>query len=121
MPFQPGQPRPENAGRKAGTPNKPTQELKELAEKLGVNPFEILLHFAKGDYEALGLPESVVASYTKDGDPLPKPSISPELRQKSAKDACEYLFPKLKQVEHTGDTPAASLLDALLKRSNDSK
>lgn len=29
MPFKPGQPRPENAGRKAGTPNKVTRAMRE--------------------------------------------------------------------------------------------
>lgn len=40
MKFKPGEPRPAKAGRKAGTPNKPTLELKQVLEGLGVNPPE---------------------------------------------------------------------------------
>ena len=90
------------AGRQKGTPNKKTVELMELTEKLGCNPFEMLLLFAKGDHEALGLPEVTVVSVTESGEPIERLTISPELRQKSAKDACEYLFPKRKAVEVTG-------------------
>jgi len=38
---------------------------------------------------------------TKDGSTFEELTISPELRQKSAKDACEYLFPKRKAIEHS--------------------
>lgn len=87
-------------GRAKGTPNKQTQDLFEIAERLECNPFEILLLFAKGDFETLGLKEwtyKTFGEYTTE-----ELTISPELRQKSAKDACEYLFPKRKAIEHTG-------------------
>lgn len=104
MPFKPGDERPEGAGRKKGTPNKSTSHLHELAEELGVNPFEVLLHFAKRDHVALGIPEYTfkVAGKGQDATTIEEPTISPELQQKAAKDACEYLFPKLKSIEHAG-------------------
>lgn len=98
-------------GRKKGTPNKLTQDLHQIAEELGVNPFEILLRFAKGDYEALNLPEC-----TSFG----APTIPPELRQKAAKDACEYLFPKRKAIEHTGAN-GADLFAQMLREIDGSK
>lgn len=99
--FQPGQPRPENAGRKKGTPNKKTQELRDLAEQLGVNPFQILLHFAAGDWQALGYPDATVTKVTQNGV-FTEDRISPELRSSSAREACKYLYPQLKAVEHSG-------------------
>jgi hypothetical protein len=102
-------------GRPKGSPNLRTQELFAIAERLDCNPFEILLHFAKGDYEALNLPEWNEKS-TKDGAKIKEPSISPELRQKSARDACEYLFPKRKAVEHSfdgDDDPISSFIERL--------
>ena len=81
-----------------------TVELFEIAQEEGCNPYRVLLWFAKGDYKALGLPEyqSRVIGKGKDQEMIEELTISPELRQKSAKDACEYLFPKRKAIEHTG-------------------
>lgn len=87
-------------GRSKGTPNKRTLELKELAEKLGVDPFEILLLFAKGDYAALGYDE-FEEKMGAAGIPVSIRTIEPELREKAAKDACEYLYPKRKAIEVT--------------------
>ena len=100
-------------GRQKGTPNKKTQEAQELAEKLGINPLEILLHFAAGNYQELGLVEHKEIR-TKDGAVIFEPTISPELRQKSAKDACEYLVPKLKAIEHSGSVDGMELFAKLL-------
>lgn len=86
-----------HGGRVKGTPNKATQSLLEIAEKHDCNPFEVLILFAKGDFETLGLPERTFKQFGENvSEEL---TISPELRQKSAKDACEYLFPKRKSVE----------------------
>jgi len=88
-------------GRVKGVPNKSTQDLHEIAERLECNPFEVLLHYAKGDFDALGYEEHQIM-VTKTGETVTMLTISPELRQKSAKDACEYLFAKRKAIEHTG-------------------
>lgn len=53
MPFKPGQPRPENAGRRAGTPNRSTREVREAL----VEAFE-----RKGGVEYLaGLDDDIFA------------------------------------------------------------
>lgn len=92
MPFKVGDKRPEKAGRKPGTVNKNTKTLHDIAERNGCDPFEVLIWFAKGDHKSLGITED---------------ELSPELRQKSAKDACEYLHPKKKAVEHSGSIDGA--------------
>jgi hypothetical protein len=92
-----------------GIPNKRTADLLDLAQELDCNPFEILLHFAKGNFKELGLPEWTEKT-SKQGDKVMEPTISPELRQKSAKDACEYLFPKRRAVEHSGPDGADLLV-----------
>jgi hypothetical protein len=84
-----------------GIPNKRTTDLLEIAHELECNPFEILLHFAQGNFTALGLPEWTEKT-SKSGETYHEATISPELRQRSAKDACEYLFPKRRAVEHSG-------------------
>lgn len=90
-------------GRPKGSLNARTVDLLEISQRLECNPFEVLIHFAKGDYEALGY-EHHRMRITKDGGTEMELTISPELRQRSAKDACEYLFPKRKAVEHSFDT-----------------
>lgn len=88
-------------GRPKGSPNKKTKNLFEIAERLECNPFEVLLHFTKGDYQALGYPEfqQKIVGKGENAEMVEELTISPELRQKSAKDACEYLFPKRRSVE----------------------
>lgn len=117
MPFKPGDQRPGGAGNPKGGKIKRTQEAQEIAERLGVNPLELLLLYAKGDHEALGLPKLTTVSVTKDGEPIEKLTIGAELRQKSAKDACDYLFPKLKSIEHTGEG-VSELFAKLLSGNN---
>lgn len=85
-------------GRPKGSPNARTQDLFDITERLECNPFEVLIMFAKGDAEALRISE-----------------ISAELRLRAAKDACDYLFPKRKAIEHTAiqSDPITELLRLL--------
>lgn len=124
-------------GRVKGTPNKKTRDLFEIAERLDCNPFEVLLHFAKGDYKALGLDpkastnenmqdiiNNAIEGFVDEGrtekeiEEIEKAflnPISPELMQKSAKDACEYLFPKRKAIEIKDDREATGFAQMLQK------
>lgn len=91
-------------GRKEGTRNRDTQWAIDLAAKQEMHVFEVLLKFANRDHKALGLDEKTI-KYVGKGDNIQAQeelTISPELQQKSAKDACEYILPKLKSVEHSG-------------------
>lgn len=124
-------------GRSKGTLNKKTRDLYEIMDRLECNPFEVLLHFAKGDYKALGLDpkastnenmqdiiNNAIEGFVDDGhtdkeiEEIEKAflnPISPELMQKSAKDACEYLFPKRKAIEIKDDREAAGFASLLQK------
>lgn len=102
MPYGVGHKKIEGSGRKKGTPNKVTQNLMELADKLEVNPIEVLLLFAKGDHESLGYEKTHVVGFDKMGQPITEDTIPPKLRCDAAKEACGYLFPKRKAIEHTG-------------------
>lgn len=91
-------------GRVKGTPNKATSTLEEKCRDFGVNPFEILLQFTKGDWKALGYESpSRISGYSPSGDPFFEDIIKPELRAKCAKDACEYIYSKKRAVEHSGE------------------
>lgn len=110
-------------GREKGTLNKATQDLHDKAKELGVDPFEILLLFAKRDHEALGLPEYTmkVVGRGEDSIEIEELTISPELQQKSAKDACEYLHPKRKAIEHKLETDTGKSLEEYLSGLNAAK
>lgn len=119
MAFAPGHKKA--GGRAKGTKNRDKQTLQELTDKLGVDPFQVLLLFAKGDWKALKYEAECYFSEKPDGAVKMGYVISPELRQKSAADACKYLYPQLKAVEHSGgvktnDTAAVDALAAELKR-----
>lgn len=103
-------------GREKGTPNKTTQELHDLARELDCDPFKILLLFAKRDYAALGLPEYTmkVVGRGEDSIEIEELTISPELQQKSAKDAAEYLYPKRKAIEHKMEETVTKSLEQYL-------
>lgn len=92
-------------GRAVGSKNKNRQALFDKAEELGVDPFEVLLLFAKGDFASLGYEERQFKTYGsgEDSYTIDELTISPELRAKCAEKACEYLHPKLKSVEHSVD------------------
>lgn len=93
-----------SGGRAKGTPNKKVGVLVEKCEELGCDPFEILLLFAKGDWEGLGYESGEkVISVTKEGHEIFGDVISPETRAKCAKEACEYIHPKRKAIEISND------------------
>ncbi len=94
MPKYPG------SGRKKGTPNKSSLPLKEKAEKLGIDPYEVLLLFASGDWKKLGYDAEKVIKYSKDCQ-NEEFTIQPAVRAKAAGEACKYLYPTLKSTEGT--------------------
>lgn len=107
--FKEGEPRPGNAGRRAGTPNKKNQEIFDLAKELGCNPAKILMHIAMGDSKAL-------ATKYKDGDGEEqenRPLIDLDQRKDAAKDLMPYLYGKRKPIDSNGDDSSDILADIL--------
>jgi hypothetical protein len=95
--FQPGDSRPENAGRRAGTPNKKNQEILDLAKELGCNPAKILMLILMGDNEALGTTEI----------------IDLDRKAKAAESLMPYLYGKRKPVDSNGDDKSDILSDLI--------
>lgn len=96
-------------GRPKGSKNKITTAANELAEELGVNPLEILLHFAADDWEALGY-KSATTTRMFDGGPIEVDRITPETRLAAAKEATKYIYPTQKSVEFTGEQAAFKII-----------
>lgn len=109
-------------GRPKGIQDKRTTEAREIAERLGFCPFTILAHYAMRNHEALGLPETQT-KYVGKGDniqAIEEYTITPELSQKSAKDAAKFILPELKSIEYKSDeaNDALTALTDLLRAKN---
>lgn len=86
-------------GRKKGVKNRNSIPLEEKARELHVDPFEILLLFAKGDWKSLGYSSGTESRFSPSGDEYEVDIITAELRLKAAAEASQYLYPKLKAIE----------------------
>lgn len=84
-------------GRKKGTPNKSTKELRLLAQELDADPVEFLLRVMMNDKSWLGQ----------------KKDIPLFARQSAARDAAPYIHAKLKSIEHSGQVKGGLLAEVL--------
>lgn len=110
MGLSPGAKRHPNTGRKRGGRNKLSERCQEIAEELGVDPFEVLLRFAAGDEEGLGYGDGHMM-HDKFGK-IVLVKITPYERIQAAKEACPYLYPKLSSVS-ISDVDGKSISDTL--------
>lgn len=99
-----------HGGRVKGTKNKRTWEARELAAKLGFDPLQQLILWAKGDWKKLGYKTATKTILSSDGFRVEVDRIDENLRQKSTRDLVPYLYPQLKSVEITGDAAAAAAM-----------
>lgn len=100
MPFKKGQ-SGNPKGKPKGALSHQNREASRIAAELGIDPFIILLHFAANNWEVLGYKSEYGVKYSVSGDPYDVPTIEPELRVSAAKEACKYIIPQLKSVEHS--------------------
>lgn len=84
-------------GRSAGVPNKRTSLITDISSKYKMDPFEILMHFANGNWEALGYDAEVYHMETPTGETKMGYVITPNMRLMAAKEAVQYLYPKKKE------------------------
>src|ERR1041385_5969614 len=101
--FEKGAKKPENSGRKPGSVNRIKQISKEKAEELGIDPFEILLLFAANRWYELGYNHRTTIITTESGTTYEKDVITPELRVQAAKEAVQYLIPKQRALDVSGN------------------
>lgn len=94
-----GKPKTPGSGRKKNSINKDSIPLLEKAKELNIDPFEILLHFAAGDWEKLGYESKTITIYGAHNVTNEEFTIQPGIRAKAAAEACQYLYPKRKSIE----------------------
>lgn len=78
--------------RPKGSKNIKSFQAEELAKKLGVDPLEILLRFAMGDWKGLGYEAECYFKETAEGEVKMNYVIGPDLRVQAAQYAAKYLY-----------------------------
>lgn len=101
--FKEGQPRPANAGRKKGTPNKKTVAFLQILEKHNFDPGEELIFIYK---EQRAIFEQRKKNKNWEGA-LTALSDS----ERTVNNICQYVYPKKKAIEHTGEVNVKTFAD----------
>ncbi len=94
MGFKKGQ-----GGRHKGSVNKRTRNIEEMAAACSVDPFQVLLWVAEGNWKALGYDAPSKISYTSAGIEFEEPNVKLDDRISAAKAASKYLYSEKKAVE----------------------
>lgn len=91
-------------GRLKGSKNKHSFQVEEIAQKFDVEPFEVLMMIAVGDWKGLGFDSPNKTSFTSAGIEYEEPHIKLSDRVQAAKEACKYLYSQKQSVAvSTGD------------------
>ena len=102
--------RPPGAGRPKGTPNKKTLEFQALLEKKNFSPGEALI---KIFHEQMAIFE-----HRKKMRNFTGALIALDNAQTTANNICQYVYPKKKAVEHTGEVGIKTFADFIAAGSN---
>jgi hypothetical protein len=92
MPFEPGHPKLEGAGRPAGSPNKRSLKALEIAQEHSVCPITFWCNVVNDKY----------------------PEATFEHKMAAMKELAPYIYAKLKQIEHTGGEGISEFFAKLL-------
>ena len=121
MPFVKGAPRPPNAGRKKGTPNKITTALREEVARTGKTALQVMMDNMRVAYEqATMLHEELLKALAenKTGNGFErKLSEMWNLRdraQRYARDVAPYFHPQLQAIKHDHRTADGAPLRPIL-------
>jgi len=104
MPFQKGH--KQGKGRPKGSKNKQIMLVEDMVTKLGVDPLEVLMLFAKGDWKALGYETGSTVAYTNAGIEYEKLTITADQRVAAAGQAVKYIYSQKKAMELSSDKSA---------------
>src|ERR1700690_2536344 len=86
-------------GRPKGSITKNLSTVEYLACKLGIDPMEIVMKFAAGDWKGLGFEADRYEIETPSGNVKQVFVITPNMRLDAAKEASKYIHSQKKAVE----------------------
>lgn len=101
-------PRTPGSGRTKGTPNKRTVEVQERLASLGCDPIKAMALIVCQDALKLAVDAGYITQEAANEDPVGSRERAcelypPELRAKMASELAQYVAPKRKAVEHSGE------------------
>lgn len=92
-------------GRPRGIKNTRTRLVEEIAAKFKVDPFEVLMMVAAGDWKALGYDSKTKTTFTQAGIEVEEDKVTLTNRVAAAKEAAKYLYAAKQSVAiSTGDS-----------------
>lgn len=108
-----------------GVKNRRTWKVEEIADRYmedgsKLDPFEVLLMVAAGDWESLGFEAKSKISYTNAGIEFEEPNIKLNDRVQAAKEAAKYLYSQRQSVAiSTGDSGIRIIIDDFISKKKD--
>lgn len=103
--------------RTKGSKNKKTFEVEEIAARFDLNPFEVLMMVAAGDWKGLGFDSKTQTVYTAQGIEMEVENIRLSDRVAAAKEAARYLFSTKQPVDpKTGDSAIRMIIEDYSKK-----
>jgi len=99
-----------SGGRQKGTPNAVNKTVYDIASKFELDPFEVLMMVAAGDWEALGYESKTHTVFTAQGIEMEVEHIGLSDRVTAAKEASKYLYSQKKAVELSGESNAIKIV-----------
>lgn len=103
MAWPKGKKRPEGAGRKKGTPNKKTVEFLQILENNNFDPAAELIYC----YREL----KKIADHRKKNGNYTGAVVAFQAAEKTANDISQFVYPKKKAIEHTGEVGVRTFAD----------
>jgi len=103
-------------GRKKGSKNKFTFNAEELARNLNIDPLEICIHIAAGNWKEAGFPDEFIFVEKPDGAIAARPCITPEMRLAASKEAAKYMYSVKQSVQHSGEVGIKLIVEDYTKK-----
>lgn len=102
-----------HSGRKKGTPNKKTVELLQTLQKYNFDPAEALVHCYKEAQK--------IFEYRKKRGNLAGALVALDRMESPAAELAQYVFPKKKAIEHSGEVGVKTFADFIAAGEDESK
>lgn len=87
-------------GRPKGAKNKRNFNVEVIASRFALDPFEILMMIAVGDWKGLGFEEKTKTTFTMNGIEVEEENIPIRERCNAAKEATRYLYTQKHSLTH---------------------
>ena len=104
-------------GRPKGVKNLRTRTIEEIASKFNIDPFEVLMMVAVGDWQGLGYESKTKTTFTMQGIEVEEENIKLSDRVQAAKEASKYLYSQKQSVAiSTGDSGIKIIIEDYSKK-----